>query len=182
MSAKAKRSSISPSLRWSVFARDGFTCRYCGERAGENIQLVVDHVLSVKDGGDNHFDNLLSSCQRCNAGKGARSLSGVPVAADAVARAEKYTKNAEELASHMRAASAAKEMVSQEIVNIKCRAFGATECRLDSREVSAVSKLIVEFGAVLVEEWYECSAAAGVDERDCTRYLHGCARNARAKQ
>jgi 5-methylcytosine-specific restriction endonuclease McrA len=53
------RKNISASLRWQVFARDGFRCRYCGTQAGEpGVTLHADHVVSVADGGTNAFDNL----------------------------------------------------------------------------------------------------------------------------
>lgn len=46
----AKRKSLSDSIRWAVFARDGFCCRYCGKQAGEDgVTLAVDHIVSVAD-------------------------------------------------------------------------------------------------------------------------------------
>lgn len=69
------RKAISASVRWAVFARDGFRCRYCGCQAGHGgVVLVVDHALSIADGGDNSDENLVSSCERCNIGKGAKSV------------------------------------------------------------------------------------------------------------
>lgn len=68
------RKAISKKLRFSVFERDNFTCQYCG-RTPENddVTLQVDHIVSVKNGGENDFGNLLTSCFDCNIGKGART-------------------------------------------------------------------------------------------------------------
>lgn len=62
------RSGITPSVRWKVFARDGFRCRYCGAAGGEAV-LVVDHVFPVARGGRDSLDNLVTACETCNQGK-----------------------------------------------------------------------------------------------------------------
>lgn len=64
---------VRPSLRISIFARDAFTCQYCGRRAPQFI-LHVEHIRSIKDGGSDHPSNLATSCSICNLGKGERSL------------------------------------------------------------------------------------------------------------
>jgi hypothetical protein len=38
----------------------------------------VDHIVAVAKGGSNDDDNLITSCQPCNIGKGATPLSAVP--------------------------------------------------------------------------------------------------------
>ena len=49
-------------------------CRYCGAKPVER-ELRVDHIKSVKDGGDlTNTKNLVTACDPCNAGKGERSL------------------------------------------------------------------------------------------------------------
>ena len=65
------RSSLSPVIRWQVFARDSFTCQYCGRRPP--IVLEVDHRTSIANGGDDDIDNLVTSCADCNRGKGRRN-------------------------------------------------------------------------------------------------------------
>jgi 5-methylcytosine-specific restriction endonuclease McrA len=64
---------VGKSLRFRVFMRDGFACRYCGRRA-PNIELTIDHRLPVDAGGDNSFENLVSACRDCNAGKSTNLL------------------------------------------------------------------------------------------------------------
>jgi hypothetical protein len=68
------RKSLSKKLRFEVFKRDSFTCQYCGSKAPDVI-LHVDHVHPVAEGGDDDILNLVTSCQPCNFGKGARVLS-----------------------------------------------------------------------------------------------------------
>ena len=67
------RVPLSKKTRFEVFKRDRFTCQYCGAKAPD-VVLHVDHVQPVADGGTNDLLNLLTACQGCNAGKGARRL------------------------------------------------------------------------------------------------------------
>lgn len=55
--------------RFKIFSRDGFTCVYCGRRPPEVI-LQPDHVIPRSKGGKNTEDNLVTSCEECNKGKG----------------------------------------------------------------------------------------------------------------
>jgi 5-methylcytosine-specific restriction endonuclease McrA len=50
--------------RRAVFARDEWTCQYCGTLA-EN----VDHVIPRSRGGTHTWENVVASCRRCNAKK-----------------------------------------------------------------------------------------------------------------
>src|SRR5947207_50583 len=68
------RSSISKKIRFEVFKRDSFTCQYCGDKAPDAI-LCVDHIKPVATGGSDDLLNLVTACQSCNQGKGARPLS-----------------------------------------------------------------------------------------------------------
>lgn len=95
----------SPSkLEKAVYARDSYTCRYCGLRQvakevlyafekavgvsefrmqGTNAQqhgivhgfkIVADHVVPYKRGGRTDLNNLVSSCPGCNYGKEAYTI------------------------------------------------------------------------------------------------------------
>jgi 5-methylcytosine-specific restriction endonuclease McrA len=50
--------------RRAVFARDQWTCQYCG-RAAEN----VDHVIPRSRGGMHTWENVVAACRRCNSKK-----------------------------------------------------------------------------------------------------------------
>lgn len=73
----SKRKGISTKTRFEVFKRDGFVCQYCGGHPPASI-LHVDHIVPVAEGGQNGMDNLITACDRCNLGKGARSLASIP--------------------------------------------------------------------------------------------------------
>ena len=51
--------------RKRIFRRDGFECCYCGSHRN----LTVDHVIPKSRGGSNYWDNLVTSCGRCNSNK-----------------------------------------------------------------------------------------------------------------
>jgi len=72
-----KRRSISKKTRFEVFKRDGFSCQYCGAHP-PGVLLHVDHIVAVAVGGTNAIDNLVTACEPCNQGKGARDLKVVP--------------------------------------------------------------------------------------------------------
>jgi 5-methylcytosine-specific restriction endonuclease McrA len=52
--------------RRAVFARDDWTCQYCGSRAN----LTVDHVIPRSKGGPSSWENIVASCAPCNRRKG----------------------------------------------------------------------------------------------------------------
>ncbi len=56
--------------RRSVFARDNYTCQYCGTGSKE---LTIDHVLPKRHGGGMTWENLVACCRRCNTKKGDKS-------------------------------------------------------------------------------------------------------------
>jgi 5-methylcytosine-specific restriction endonuclease McrA len=58
--------------RRAVFARDGWTCQYCG-RTAEN----VDHVIPKSRGGLHSWDNVVAACRRCNSRKENRMPADV---------------------------------------------------------------------------------------------------------
>jgi len=69
-----KRVPLSKKTRFEVLKRDSFKCQYCGECA-PTVLLHVDHIKPVVEGGTNDVINLITSCEGCNLGKGARELS-----------------------------------------------------------------------------------------------------------
>lgn len=72
------RRHISQRQRWRILKRDGFRCRYCGTPSAAGIALVIDHAVSVYDGGNSDDGNLVSACQACNASKGRQSHPPLP--------------------------------------------------------------------------------------------------------
>jgi 5-methylcytosine-specific restriction endonuclease McrA len=83
-----QQSAWYETLRATVFERDNFTCHGCGLRATEHSiadgypcvaadkpdngyygTLVLDHVISLRNGGSNHPDNMQTLCGYCNSAK-----------------------------------------------------------------------------------------------------------------
>jgi len=58
--------------RVNVFARDKFTCQYCGERPHRS-KLNLDHVIPRSLGGRPTWENVVCSCVDCNRRKGGRT-------------------------------------------------------------------------------------------------------------
>lgn len=54
-----------PALRAFVLWRDNYTCQGCGT----HNDLIADHIISRRNGGPHHPDNLQALCQSCNARK-----------------------------------------------------------------------------------------------------------------
>lgn len=179
----AKRKAISDSLRWSVFARDGFSCRYCGRQAGQDgVTLAVDHVLSVAEGGDNRMDNLVTACKTCNGGKSAKSLLAAPSTEDVSKRINQKRVDVQQQAQTIRQAMEAEAEAEQAIVNMKCDAYGVKSTRFNRSETTTARNLISEFGADQVYVWYRSAASRRVSEWKAILYVCGCARRAREQR
>lgn len=72
-----ERKGLSKRIRFEVFKRDEFTCRYCGRKPPEVI-LNVDHIVPVVHGGGDEVSNLATSCFDCNSGKSGVPLNQLP--------------------------------------------------------------------------------------------------------
>jgi 5-methylcytosine-specific restriction endonuclease McrA len=59
--------------RKNIYARDDFTCQFCGKHlTSENITL--DHILPKSRGGKSTWRNVVTSCIKCNQTKAACTL------------------------------------------------------------------------------------------------------------
>lgn len=56
--------------RKEIFARDDWSCVYCGKATRE---LTLDHVIPRHRGGPHTWDNLVSACKACNHRKAGRT-------------------------------------------------------------------------------------------------------------
>lgn len=55
------------ALREFILHRDNYTCRHCGNQ--DRLRLVADHIVSRRNGGSHHPDNMQCLCGSCNARK-----------------------------------------------------------------------------------------------------------------
>ena len=55
--------------RANVYLRDKYTCQYCFTKLVK-ADCTLDHVLPTSHGGKSVFENTVTACGPCNAGKG----------------------------------------------------------------------------------------------------------------
>jgi 5-methylcytosine-specific restriction endonuclease McrA len=53
----------------NIFLRDRYRCAYCNTQL-EKKECTLDHVLPTSHGGKTTFENCVTACGPCNAGKG----------------------------------------------------------------------------------------------------------------
>jgi len=58
--------------RQNIYARDHYTCQYCGKKPPQ-IELSLDHVIPKVLGGKTLWDNIVACCLQCNHKKGGRT-------------------------------------------------------------------------------------------------------------
>ena len=51
-------------VRQDVLERDGYKCQCCGEQ--KKSKLHIHHILKRKEGGTEHYDNLITICNSCH--------------------------------------------------------------------------------------------------------------------
>jgi phage FluMu protein Com len=68
------RAEVAVGLRFDVFRRDGFRCRYCGRSVEDGAILHADHVIPESKGGPTTLENLVTACQECNIGKSDKTI------------------------------------------------------------------------------------------------------------
>ncbi|MFD2111160.1 HNH endonuclease [Thiorhodococcus fuscus] len=63
---------VPPLSNRTLFQRDDHMCMYCGQRFSPRL-LSRDHVRPSSKGGEDHWNNLVTACIRCNNYKAGRS-------------------------------------------------------------------------------------------------------------
>lgn len=61
-------------IKKKLVAENGLQCTYCGRVPPECNPFHLDHILPIKQGGDDSEENLTLACARCNMKKGALTL------------------------------------------------------------------------------------------------------------
>lgn len=170
-----KRKSISKRVRFSVFSRDGFTCKYCGRQSDE-VKLVIDHIDPVSNGGTNEETNLITSCEPCNQGKAAKKLPNqVEIESHRLSLAQEFQEQND---IHKKAVEAAKKNLElrQEICNFYCELFGVKT--MLKTTINHYVSICNKFGPDALFGWMQIanSKLSGRHEVDVLRYIHGIKR------
>lgn len=66
------RADYVPFTRANIYARDEFTCQYCGD-VFDSEDLSFDHVVPAAQGGKRTWDNIATACIPCNKRKDNRT-------------------------------------------------------------------------------------------------------------
>lgn len=174
-----QRKNIGKRLRFSIFARDSFTCRYCG-RQSDQVTLQVDHVVPVCEGGTNDETNLVTACIDCNQGK-----SGIPISQAAPNETDRL-RMAQEMREQMEAAERGRILVQartqrrQNLVDFWCEQSGME--RMNNLTLNIVFSYVERYGEEIVYPWIEKAAAkcAGSDYQ-MGKYVSGIRRSFEAE-
>ena len=179
-----KRRSTGKRLRFEVFKRDYFTCRYCGAQPPDAI-LVIDHVVPLALGGASSAENYVTACEPCNQGKSDRGLGDVPPRTDADLL---YLTTQQEIAEMRRyqAAVAAKEDALSELV-VTMQDLWVTESGLDWHPSDRIIKpLLRKYDMEIVgEAIMDVAPKVGtgyIKNSKWIAYLHAVCRNMAAEQ
>lgn len=58
--------------RHNILARDRWKCQYCGSKV-KTHEMTMDHVVPRSQGGTTCWENIVTSCEPCNAAKADRT-------------------------------------------------------------------------------------------------------------
>ncbi|MBD3886622.1 HNH endonuclease [Phormidium tenue FACHB-886] len=65
---KAARIHVPSEVRQYLLERNNYHCQSCG-KAAQDVELTVDHIISLATGGSNDISNLQILCRSCNSRK-----------------------------------------------------------------------------------------------------------------
>jgi hypothetical protein len=166
----SKRKGLSKMVRFEVFKRDNFACQYCGAHPPA-VLLHVDHIKAVAAGGDNDSDNLITSCQACNLGKGARDLKVVP---QSMADKAKETQEREaQLAGYQEIFSAKRERLEREVWKVLEALAGCGVQTAPNSEFSSTKRFLEQLGFCAVLDAADIARAAPISDYKRFRYFCG---------
>lgn len=142
--ARKPRPTLSKKTRFEVFKRDGFACQYCGATPPGAV-LHVDHIHPLAEGGTNTLDNLITACESCNAGKGARLLSTTPESL--TNRASELAEREEQLRAYQELLQARSERLEQETWQVaEVLEPGSGERGFNGRDLISIRRFIERLG------------------------------------
>ena len=88
---KSGKHSLDRPIHWQDISESfGMKCAICGIKVDEHDRWInesgrhcfggkyptVDHIVSLKNGGTDTFDNVQLACKHCNSSKGSRNKKG----------------------------------------------------------------------------------------------------------
>jgi hypothetical protein len=174
--SRVARKAILPSVRWDVMQRDGFKCRYCG-RGCLDVELTIDHIISVHHGGVDDFFNLITACKECNYGKGRKSAPDVPIQPDQIEGAKKIRDHYQEFCTTCCEVAESQKSQRQAVISLICAAYNVKEFEMVQRDLTYIINLVWEFGPDEVFSWIQSASCRPVRMWKLAAYLNGCRKN-----
>lgn len=179
MKSPHKRKAISKGLRFSIFSRDGFTCRYCGNQS-DTVTLHIDHIIPVCQGGTNDEANLVTSCIDCNLGKAGRTIEqSAPTESDRLRMAQEMREQ-REAAEFAREIRSIKKERFQDLVNYWTDITGRESVHRTT--ISVIFHYVLELGEDVVYDWIERAAERCNDDKNMGKYVSGIRRSVREEE
>ncbi len=167
----SKRQAISKRVRFEVFKRDNFTCQYCGTHPPQVI-LHIDHITAVAAGGGNDVDNLVTSCESCNLGKGARPLTAAPEAL--ALKAARIAEAEEQLRGYQEIVRARADRLEDETWQVAELLWPGSSTKGANRSnLSSIKRFIQRLGLVDVMDAAEIALASRLYGSRVFRYFCG---------
>ena len=68
-----RQKSLVRFSKSNVFLRDQYTCLYCDHGVTKST-ATMDHVIPLSLGGKTNWENIVTSCSKCNAAKGNKTI------------------------------------------------------------------------------------------------------------
>lgn len=173
-----KRVTISKKTRFNIFARDSFSCQYCG-RTPPAVILHLDHVIPLAEGGTDDPDNLITACKECNLGKGTKLLSIAPKGTGISDRISELKEQEAQLAAYRKFLEKNRQRQESEIEEIAdywSRLFD------NQKELTLTGKLkfqnwLTIFPLPRIIEAMNIARAKIISPEDHIKYTHGILRN-----
>lgn len=70
--ARIRKREHVPFTRANIYARDEYSCQYCGQTFRSD-DLTFDHVIPASQGGTKCWENIVAACVDCNRRKDNRT-------------------------------------------------------------------------------------------------------------
>ena len=167
------RKAIGTKRRFEIFKRDGFTCQYCGAHPPGAL-LQVDHITAVANGGTNDDDNLITSCQTCNIGKGARDLSAVPQSL--AEKAKEVAEREAQIRGYSAIMAARRERIEDDCWKVVAELYpndDPSDLSVDRRWLHSIRRFVIALGVDECIEAMQIAQSQGLREYNCFRYFCG---------
>lgn len=169
-----KCKSLSSKLRFEIFKRDGFKCLYCGAHPPGAL-LQVDHITAVAVGGTNDIDNLVTSYQPCNIGKGARELTVTPQTLSD--KAKETAEREAQIAGYQQILMAKRERLEEQTWEVMHTLFGDDVEQVPHDEFNGTRRFIERLGLADVLDSVDIARGARtivvISPRRLFRYFAG---------